>query len=137
MIDNVPGLRRCIAVAVVEDAGRYLVGRRPEGVPLTGLWEFPGGKVRASETPEEAAVRECLEETGIAIRVFELYEVVDYDYQHAALRLYFFACKVIGPVVEPKPPFQWLAAAELDGLPFPPANAEVMRRLKMGIGGDG
>ena len=45
-----------IAVAVVRYDGKFLIGRRPEGVPLAGLWEFPGGKVHAGETPEAAAV---------------------------------------------------------------------------------
>ncbi|HEX7375906.1 MAG TPA: (deoxy)nucleoside triphosphate pyrophosphohydrolase [Pirellulales bacterium] len=126
-------MRAQIAVALVERDGCYLVGRRPEGLPLAGLWEFPGGKVKAAETPEEAAVRECQEEAEIAIRVRRLYDVVDYDYEHAALRLYFFACEVIGPAWEPKPPFQWLAAAELAGLKFPPANEAILRRFQLGI----
>lgn len=126
-------MRAQIAVAVVERDGRFLVGRRPEGVPLAGLWEFPGGKVKAAETPAAAAVRECQEEAEIAIRVQRLYDVLDYDYEHAALRLYFFACEAIGPVVEPKPPFQWLAAAELAGLKFPPANEAILQRLELGI----
>lgn len=127
MNDAVSREPTCIAVAVVERDGWYLVGRRPDGVPLAGLWEFPGGKVKPAETPGEAAVRECLEETNIAIQVERLYDVVDYDYEHAAVRLHFFACSVTGAADEPKPPFQWLPAAELDRLQFPPANAAILR----------
>ena len=65
-----------IAIAVVEHAGRYLIGRRPDGVPLAGLWEFPGGKVQLSETAEQAAERECLEETGLEVAVGEAYPAV-------------------------------------------------------------
>ncbi len=52
-----------IAIAVVEHDGNFLIGLRPSGAVLGGLWEFPGGKVEPDETPEAAAARECLEET--------------------------------------------------------------------------
>src|SRR5262245_23048023 len=81
-----------IAIAVVEHAGRYLVGRRPEGVPLAGLWEFPGGKVRDGETPEKAAASECLEETGLEVHVGQAYPEVVHAYEHGQVRLSFFAC---------------------------------------------
>ena len=58
-----------IAIAVVEHEDRLLVGRRPAGVPLSGYCEFPGGKVKPNESSKEAAVRECLEETGLSVIV--------------------------------------------------------------------
>jgi mutator protein MutT len=119
----------CIAVAVVEHDGRYLVGRRPEGVSLAGLWEFPGGKVEPGETAAEAAARECLEETGLAIEVGPAYELVEHEYEHASLRLTFFACSPVAPLPGPKPPFQWLTTAELARLQFPAANAALIGKL--------
>ena len=44
-----------VAIAVVENQGRFLVGRRAEHLPLGGLWEFPGGKVESQETAAAAA----------------------------------------------------------------------------------
>ena len=58
-----------IAIAVVEQDGRFLIGQRPPGVPLAGLWEFPGGKVEPGESPEQAAIRECREEAGIEVTI--------------------------------------------------------------------
>lgn len=52
-----------IAIAVVQRGEQFLIGQRPLGVALAGLWEFPGGKVLPGESPEAAAVRECQEET--------------------------------------------------------------------------
>src|ERR1700750_2124991 len=46
---------------------RVLLAQRPEGKPMTGLWEFPGGKVDAGETPEAALIRELAEELGIDV----------------------------------------------------------------------
>ena len=55
-----------VAVALVDAEGRVLLQQRPPGKPMAGLWEFPGGKVEAGETPEAALVRELEEELGIA-----------------------------------------------------------------------
>jgi 8-oxo-dGTP diphosphatase len=55
------------ACALLDREGAVLIAKRPEGRPLAGLWEFPGGKVEAGEEPEEALVRELHEELGIDI----------------------------------------------------------------------
>ena len=54
-----------VAVALVDADGRVLLAERPAGKHLAGLWEFPGGKVHAGETPEAALIRELAEELGI------------------------------------------------------------------------
>ena len=121
-----------IAVAVVEHAGRYLIGLRPAGAALAGYWEFPGGKVRSGESPAEAATRECREETNLAVRVIGSYATIEHDYPHGRLRLHFFACVLAddgaGPQQTPER-FRWVTAAELDGYRFPPANAVILRML--------
>ena len=55
------------AVALFDSEGALLIAKRPQGRPLAGLWEFPGGKVEAAEEPEEALIRELHEELGIEI----------------------------------------------------------------------
>jgi len=65
------GIKRPIvivaAAALVNGAGAVLIAKRPEGRPLAGLWEFPGGKIETGEEPEEGLVRELKEELGIEI----------------------------------------------------------------------
>ena len=82
-----------VAVGVLIDAvGRFLLTSRPEGKVYAGYWEFPGGKLEAGETVEQALRRELHEELGIAIGPAVPWQVELVDYPHARVRLHF--CKV-------------------------------------------
>lgn len=122
-------IRFQIAIAVVEHEGQYLIGQRPPGVPLAGLWEFPGGKIEPHETPAEAAVRECREEAGLDVVVTGSYPTVEHEYDHGRVSLAFFACRPLAQQ-QPEPPFQWVAADRLGEYVFPPANAAIVDSLK-------
>lgn len=65
-----------VSVAIVEHQGHVLVARRSPGTPYAGYAEFPGGKLERGETPSEAAVRECREETGLRVEVCSLMDAV-------------------------------------------------------------
>jgi 8-oxo-dGTP diphosphatase len=88
--------RKEVAVAVgvlVREDGRFLLTSRPEGKVYAGYWEFPGGKLEAGETVEQALRRELHEEIGITIGAAEPWHVLMMDYPHARVRLNF--CKVL------------------------------------------
>lgn len=118
-----------IAIAVVSRDGQYLIGLREQGVALAGYWEFPGGKVQAGETPEEAATRECLEETGLEVRVTGSYPSTSYKYAHRSVHLSFFACAACGQRRPLPERFRWEPASELSNYRFPPANAALLELL--------
>lgn len=118
--------REEIAIAVVERDGRYLIGMREEGAALAGYWEFPGGKIDTSESPETAAIRECLEETGLVVHVTGTYPDAIHDYEHARVRLHFMACAVVSQTRELPGRFRWVPAEELHAYRFPPANRELL-----------
>jgi 8-oxo-dGTP diphosphatase len=126
-----------VAIAIVGRAGSYLVRQRPAvpGSPMPGRWEFPGGKCEASETPEKAVLRECLEETGLVVRILGLRRVIRHTYPHGFVELYYFDCDLVEPAREPprSSGFGWVAAVELPALDFPEANGPILDELAKGV----
>ncbi|RTL15340.1 MAG: NUDIX domain-containing protein [Burkholderiales bacterium] len=80
-----------VGVLVAPD-GQFLLTSRPEGKVYAGYWEFPGGKVEAGESIEQALARELREELGIEIGAAHPWQTLVMDYPHARVRLNF--CKV-------------------------------------------
>ncbi|MEO8060235.1 MAG: NUDIX domain-containing protein [Burkholderiales bacterium] len=96
--------RRPVDVAVgviIDPEGRFLLTSRPAGKVFAGYWEFPGGKLEAGETVEQALRRELHEEIGIHIGAAQPWKVELMDYPHARVRLHF--CKV----------YEWQGAFEM------------------------
>jgi 8-oxo-dGTP diphosphatase len=94
-VDGSSEQRQPIDVAVgvlIDSQGRFLLTSRPEGKVYAGYWEFPGGKVEAGESIEQALRRELHEELGITIGAAKPWQVTLHDYPHALVRLHF--CKV-------------------------------------------
>lgn len=82
-----------VAVGILLRAdGAILLSTRPPGKPYAGYWEFPGGKLEAGETVEQALRRELIEELGVTIGPGSVWKVTEHDYPHALVRLHW--CKV-------------------------------------------
>ena len=121
-----------IAIAVVEHEGRFLIGRRPPGVALAGLWEFPGGKIDLGESPEHAAVRECMEEAGVLVEPINRYHDCVEHYDHGTVHLHFIACRLAQIGIQDRPPiapFHWVPRRELANCEFPAGNAALLKIL--------
>lgn len=127
-----------IACGILQRQGRLLVARRRRGSHLEGAWEFPGGKVEAGETPEDALRREVHEETGLAVADAFLLHVEPYDYPDRRVILHFFLCPEPHGTPSPKAStsIRWVSLSELRSLRVPPANRGVLRLLEEQYGGD-
>lgn len=122
-----------VVAAVIERDGLILIARRPAALHLGGLWEFPGGKQNANESPEAALAREIAEELGARVTVGPLLERVDWSYPEKRVRLSFFRCAIEG---EARPlegqELAWVPPADLRRYEFPPADATLLDRLSRG-----
>lgn len=122
-----------VVAGVIERDGLILIARRPAALHLGGLWEFPGGKQNANESPEAALAREIAEELGARVTVGPLLERVDWSYPEKRVRLSFFRCAIEG---EARPlegqELAWVPPADLRRYEFPPADATLLDRLSRG-----
>ena len=123
-----------VAAALVDRDGRLLVQQRPEGLPMAGLWEFPGGKLEPGETPEQALIRELAEELAIDVdhaclapACFASEPLGD---KHLLLLLY--VCRKWGgtPVAQHASALRWVRPVELHGLDMPPADKPLIGLLE-------
>ena len=126
---NVPHL--VVTAAIVERDGTFLVTRRPRGVHLEGLWEFPGGKCEPGESHPDCLRREIHEELGIPIAVNAEIFTVSHAYDDRVVELHFFACDIgdepqalIGQEI------RWVPGDALLDLDFPPADAALIELLR-------
>ena len=122
-----------VAVALVHADGRVLVQQRPDGKPMAGLWEFPGGKVEAGETPEVALIRELEEELGIVVPPACLAPAAFASHplgqRHLLLLLYI--CRKWQGRPEPRhaTALKWVRPAGMYALEMPPADAPLIGLL--------
>ena len=122
------------AVALVDADGRVLLSRRPEGRPMAGLWEFPGGKVEPGETPEEALIRELTEELGICTIESCLAPLTfaSHSYDDFHLLMPLFACRRWEGTPRPREgqELKWVRPEKLREHPMPPADIPLIPALR-------
>ena len=125
-----PDANITVVAAVIEQDDRFLVTRRQIGVHLAGLWEFPGGKVTDGESHSVALRREIREELDADVGVGNLVLETSHAYPERVVTLFFYRCSLLGtprPIIGQE--MAWVLRADLWSLDFPPADAELIRRL--------
>lgn len=120
-------------VGILVRESRIFLQKRPEGGLMPGLWEFPGGKLREGESPEEGLEREMREELNIAVRVGQPLATVRHSYTSFRVRLRAYFCS---PVSSPETirlraasESRWVAPARLREFSFPAANRRLVAML--------
>jgi 8-oxo-dGTP diphosphatase len=130
-----PGLPLLLvaAAALIDKDGRVLVAQRPEGKPMAGLWEFPGGKVKDGETPEYALCREIAEELGIEVRecCFTPIAFASHSYKDFHLVMPLYVCRMWKGIVTPREnqAVKWMKLNELYSLDMPEADVPLISQL--------
>jgi 8-oxo-dGTP diphosphatase len=122
-----------VACALIDPDRRVLIAQRPEGKPMAGLWEFPGGKVEPGETPEAALIRELHEELGILTQNACLAPLsfVSFAYESFHLLMPAYACRRWQgePRAHQHQAITWVRPQVLRDYPMPPADEPLIAHL--------
>jgi 8-oxo-dGTP diphosphatase len=122
------------AAALVDADGRVLICQRPQGKQLAGLWEFPGGKVEAGESPEACLIRELQEELGITVTEACLAPFVfashAYESFHLLMPLYLVRRWTGSVTAHEHAAVAWVKPAKLTDYPMPPADEPLVAWLR-------
>lgn len=123
-----------VAAALIDADGRVLLSQRPAGRSMAGLWEFPGGKVEAGESPETALIRELLEELGIDTWESCLAPLTfaSHRYETFHLLMPLFACRKWRGDPTPKEGqiLKWVRPRDMRNYPMPPADIPLVPILR-------
>ena len=120
-----------VAAIIHDDQGRIFATQRGYG-DYKDWWEFPGGKMEAGETPEEALRREIWEELETRIVVERLLETVEWDYPQFHMTMHCYLCHVESGHLELKEheAAKWLSYDELESVNWLPADMDLVRKMK-------
>jgi 8-oxo-dGTP diphosphatase len=122
------------AVALVDDDNRVLIAQRPEGKSMAGLWEFPGGKVEAGETPEDALCRELKEELDIELcrTCLAPFNFASHAYEKFHLLMPLYLCRTWEGEIRPREgqAVKWVRGIELSRYHMPPADEPLIPWLR-------
>lgn len=120
-----------VVAAIIIDDNKVFATQRGYG-DFKGGWEFPGGKVEANETPEDALKREIMEELNVSIDIKEFLHTVEYDYPKFHLTMHCFLCELTSEhvVLLEHEAAKWLSPEELDSVDWLPADKGLIEKIK-------
>ncbi len=120
-----------VVAAIITNDDKIFVTQRGYG-EFKGGWEFPGGKMEAGETPEQALVREIQEELDTEIKVGQLVDTIEYNYPNFHLTMHCYLCTILSGslVLKEHEAAKWLTLSTLDSVEWLPADISLINHLK-------
>ncbi|TCS82408.1 8-oxo-dGTP diphosphatase [Muricomes intestini] len=120
-----------VVAAIIETDGKIFATQRGYG-DLKGGWEFPGGKIEAGETPQQALKREVMEELDAEVSVGDLIDTIEYDYPTFHLSMDCFWCKIISGdlVLKEHEAAKWLSKDRLESVEWLPADITLIDAIR-------
>jgi 8-oxo-dGTP diphosphatase len=134
---NHPKTVSVACLVLLDQQGAVLTTRRPEGKQLGGLWEFPGGKVEAAESPEEALRREIWEELELRLGDLEAMSPVMHEYPFGVIRLLPFLSEIVShPLIRlvEHSEHRWVTPQTWVNLEWAPADLPILDQITARLG---
>lgn len=122
-----------MACGIIQQDGKVYIQQRLEDDIWGGLWEFPGGRLKEGESPENGVVREIEEETAFAVKDVKPFKTVIHYYTKYKVTLHAFFCRLTSsgekPVLQAASQYRWSDVAELAGYPYPSGHRQLVQAL--------
>ena len=121
-----------VVAALIRDGDRFMICQRPEHKARGLKWEFVGGKVEAGESKKAALIRECREELGVTVAVYDVFLELDHVYPDITIHLTLFNAAITDgvPQLLEHNDIRWISPAEIDDYDFCPADEEILKKIK-------
>jgi 8-oxo-dGTP diphosphatase len=120
-----------VTAAVIRDGDAVLITRRPPKSRHGGMWEFPGGKLDAGESPQECLSREILEELGLEVAVESIFEIAYHRYEWGPVLILAFECRVLNGEIRHIgiSDHRWVSPEEMRLYDILPADRPIIAKL--------
>ena len=127
-----PATPLLVTAAIIEQDGKFLITQRPAHKPHPCMWEFPGGKLEAGESPQQALKRELREELAVEINVGVICEVVYHLYDWGPVLILAYHCSWVYGEIQHLDiaDHRWVTASEMLHIPLLPADKPIIERLQ-------
>jgi 8-oxo-dGTP diphosphatase len=121
-----------VAAAIIVSNGKVLIAKRNANMKLPNLWEFPGGKVKENESPNDCVVREIQEELGVRIKVKRLFATNHHRYDFGDIKLIAFIAELVSGRIDlsEHADFKWVDIDDLKNYNFAPADIPIVKKLE-------